>query len=154
MISLILRYIAQVQLLVEIGVSIVPSTVVDFLANKNGRHAAATDADVTEAKGRCLAICFLQSVNNNNSPYLDHLRNSFLDGQEIFPLTLHQAYDVLQRRSMGALHNQLGDGVAFAQKSVIVRSKSHITCFHCGRRGHYANEMHNPEPAAGTSLNL
>jgi hypothetical protein len=136
------RYLAQVQVLVVIGVSIAPSTVGDFVADKNGRRAAATDADVTEAKERYLAICFLQSVNNKYSSYLDHLRNSFLDGQEILPSTLHQAYNILQRRSMGATYNQLegGDGVAFAQESIDGHSKSHITCFQCGQRGHYANE--------------
>jgi hypothetical protein len=87
------RYLAQVQVLVKIGVSSAPSKVVDFVADKNGRHAAATDADVTEDKERYLAICFLRSVNNKYSSYLDHLRNRFLDGQEIFPSTLHQAYN-------------------------------------------------------------
>jgi hypothetical protein len=110
---------------------------------KNGRHSAATDTDVKEAKERYLAICFLQSVNDRYSSYLDHLRNSFLDGQEIFSLTLHQACNILQRRSMGATYNnQLegGDGVAFTQESTNGRSKSHITCFQFGQMGHYANE--------------
>jgi hypothetical protein len=57
-------------------VSIVPSTVIDFVANKNGNQSA-TDDYSDEATERYLTICFLQCVNHIYSPYLEHLRNGF-----------------------------------------------------------------------------
>jgi hypothetical protein len=135
------RYLAHVQVLEEVGVSIVPSTVVDFVAGKNGRIGFETSADVAEANELYLATCFLQSVGPKFTSYLRHLRDGFLDGQNLYPSTLQQAYNILQRRSTSTpqLQPQLpgSDRVAFAQQGTDLRR---ITCFRCGAKGHYANE--------------
>jgi hypothetical protein len=115
---------------------VVPSAVVKHIADINGNQFA-TDDDSVEATERYLAICFLQSVNHIYSSYLEHLRNSFWDGQEIYPTTLHQAYNVLQRRSMPVPQSPLSgcDVVAFAQDSSGTSNNDHIICFQCGQQG-------------------
>jgi hypothetical protein len=132
------RYLAQVQVLQEMGIRLVPSTIVDYVADKNGHQGIVLAADRTEANELYLATCFLQSVNQNYSSYLDHLRDSFLDGQEVYPSTLHQAYNILQRRSVSINQPHLtgGDGVAFTQSS----GARNVTCFRCQEQGHYAND--------------
>jgi hypothetical protein len=75
------RYLAQVQVLAEIGVKLVPPTVIRHVADKNGHAGVVTATDRAEANERYIAVCFLQSVRQRHAIYLDHLRNSFLDGQ-------------------------------------------------------------------------
>ena len=87
------------------------------MAEQHGREVPAA-ADHEEAKQIALAIQFIKGTNANHKPYLSHLRNSYLDGLDVYPNTVQEAYNILQRRE--ELHNVPtveGDGIAFAQKS-------------------------------------
>jgi hypothetical protein len=134
----------------EIGVPIVPSTVVDFVADENERLAAATDADVTEAKERYLSMCFLQSVNNNNySPYLDQFFGWVGDFSD-------DASPGLQRATTsfdGYTHYQLegGDGVAFTQNQSMYAVRVISPDFYADD-GALCQRMQNPERAANTRI--
>ena len=79
----------------------------------------------------------------SHKPYLSHLRNSYLDGLDVYPNTVQEAYNILQQRE--ELHNTLtveGDGIAFTQKSG--RDMSTVTCYSCHQTGHYANSPECP----------
>jgi hypothetical protein len=68
---------------------------------------------------------FIRGTNQQYSDYLTNLRNSFLDGIDNYPLTLHAAYNILQRcESEQTFIQSSGDGVAFAN----VGSGSGGTC--------------------------
>jgi Zinc knuckle len=99
---------------------------------------------------------------------LKHLRNSYLDGTDVYPTTLHQAYYTLQHQEGDTTPILPStDGMAFAQGdrgssaankgNVLSTSEqpatlqqsattftntqpnNNITCYQCGKQGHYAN---------------
>ena len=75
-------------------------------------------ADHEEAKQIVLSIQFIKGTNTSHKPYLTHLHNSYLDGLDVNPNTVQEAYNILQRRE--EIHGMSpvdGDGVAFTQRS-------------------------------------
>ena len=130
-------FLAQVDVLNEVGVTIPDAALVQHVAEQHGREVPAA-ADHEEAKQIASAMQFIKGTNANHKPYLSHLRNSYLDGLDVYPNTVQEAYNILQRRE--ELHNVPtveGDGIAFAQKSG--RDMSTVTCYSCHQTGHYAN---------------
>ena len=86
---------------------------------------------------------FIKGTNANHKPYLSHLRNSYLDGLDVYPNTVQEAYNILQRRE--ELHNVPtveGDGIAFAQKGGW--DMSMVTCYSCHQTGQNANSEECP----------
>ena len=135
-------FLAQVDVLNEVGVTIPDTALVQHVAEQHGRGEPAA-ADHEEAKQIALTIQFIKGTNANHKPYLSHLRNSYLDGLDVYPNTVQEAYNILQRRE--ELHNVPtveGDGIAFAQKSG--RDMSTVTCYSCHQTGHYANSEECP----------
>ena len=109
-------FLAQVEVMDEVGVTIPDSALIQHVAEQHGR-GVATAADRAEAKQIALAIQFIKGTNANHKPYLTHLRNSYLDGLDVYPNTVQEAYNILQRREEA--HNiptVENDGVAFAQR--------------------------------------
>ena len=134
--------LAQVDVMNEVGVTIPDTALVRHVAEQHGR-AAPTDADQEEAKQMALAIQFIKGTNASHKPYLSHLRNSYLDGLDVYPNTVQEAYNILQRRE--ELHGAPpveGDGLAFTQKGG--RDMSTVTCYSCHQTGHYANSPECP----------
>jgi hypothetical protein len=95
-------FIAQVQVLDEVGVSIADQALINKIAETNGNvnldgDADPTDADRASACELSLALQFIRGANRNYKSYLTHLCNSYLDGNDYYPTTLHEAYNILQR---------------------------------------------------------
>ena len=106
--------------------TIADTALVQHVAQQHGRDEPV-EADHNEAKQIALSIQFIKGTNASHKPYLTHLRNSYLDGLDVYPNTVQEAYNILQRRE--ELHGTPpveGDGVAFTQRSG--RDLSTVTC--------------------------
>ena len=88
-------FLAQVEILDEVGITVEDDALVTEVAHQNGREVANED-DQTEAHSQELAIRFIRGTNNNHKGYLRHLRNSYLDGRDNYPRTVHEAYNILR----------------------------------------------------------
>ena len=113
------------------------------VALQNGREVASDD-DRTEARNQELAIRFVRGTNSNHKGYLRHLRNSYLDGSDNYPRTVHEAYNILRRREEETpVPIVEGDGMSFAQSGQR-RDLSNVRCYSCQQMGHYANTPECP----------
>ena len=135
-------FLAQVEVLDEVGVTIANIALLQHVAQQHGRDEPVA-ADHEEAKQIALSIQFIKGTNASHKPYLTHLRNSYLDGLDVYPNAVQEAYNILQRRE--EIHGTSpvdGDGVAFTQQSG--RDPSTVTCYSCQQTGHYANSPECP----------
>ena len=141
------HYNALSQVLDEVGVNIANDALIEAIAVDNGRANAPIQDDREEAKQKALAIRFIRGTNAKHAGYITHLRNSYLDGQDNYPVTLHGAYHILQRREGNNATTQIeSDGVAFAQGGVDTPLYMNgICCYNCQAMGHYANECTLPD---------
>ena len=89
-------FLGQVEVCKEVRVMIVDESLVESIMESNSRAGAPTDADIEATHEQALAICFICGTNDNHKTYLTHLQNSFLDGSDYYPATLHEAYNILQ----------------------------------------------------------
>ena len=99
----------------EVAVTIPDTALIQHVVEQHGRGVPTT-ADQAEAKQIALAIQFIKGTNASHKPYLSHLRNSYLDGLDMYLNTVQEAYNILQRCE--ETHNVPtveGDGIAFAQ---------------------------------------
>jgi hypothetical protein len=152
-------FLGQVKLLEEVGVTIPNKSLVKLITTANGRAGAPDEADWTAARKQVLAIQFIRGANDSHKTYLTHLWNSFLDGTDYYPFTLHEAYNILQRREPeGGLTNIVdADRVAFVNaggERGEPRNLDHIICFDCGERRHYANNCPNRNQGEQGGTNL
>ena len=130
-------FLAQVEVLDEVWVTIADEALGQHVAQQYGRDEPV-GADYEEAKQIALAIQFIKGTNASHKPYLAHLHNSYLDGLDVYPNTVQEAYNILQRREeIHGVPPVDGEGVAFAQRSG--RDLSTVTCYSCQQTGHYAN---------------
>ena len=90
-------FLGQVEVCEEVGVMIVDKSLVELIAESNSRAGAPSDADIETARKQALAIQFIHGANDKHKAYLTHLCNSFLDGSDYYPGTLHKAYNILQQ---------------------------------------------------------
>ena len=135
-------FLAQVEVLDEVWVTIADEALGQHVAQQYGRDEPV-GADYEEAKQIALAIQFIKGTNASHKPYLAHLRNSYLDRLDIYPNTVQEAYNILQRREeIHGVPPVDGEGVAFAQRSG--RDLSTVTCYSCQQTGHYANSPEYP----------
>ena len=135
-------FLAQVEVLDEVGVTIPDTALIQQVAGQLGR-GIPTVADWAEANQIALEIQFIKGTNASHKPYLSHLRNSYLDGLDVYPNTVQEAYNILQ--CCEETHNVPtveGDGVAFTQQNG--RDMSMVTCYSCQQKGHYANSPECP----------
>ena len=155
-------FVRQVEVLEEVGVTIADDGLAQSIAAGKGRAGEPNDDDYANAREQALAIRFIRGSNSTYKPYLTHLCNSYLDGSDYYPSTLHEAYHILQRRELdigsGPVEN---NGVAFVNAGRNEpsadggRNLDHITCYECGRTGHYANQGPNrTEESEGQEQNV
>ena len=136
-------FLAQVEVLDEVGITVEDDTLVAELAQQYGREVPHDD-DCIEARSQELAIRFIRGTNTNHKGYLHHLRNSYLDGRDNYPRTVHEAYNILRQREEDLPPPSIeGDGVSFAQNGQ-GQDMSSVRCYSCQQMGHYANTPECP----------
>jgi hypothetical protein len=145
-------FLAQVQVLDKAGVSIANEALVNQVAVTNGNigsggEANPDDTDRASARELSLAMRFIRGANSNYKSYLTHLCNSYLDGNNIYPTTLHEAYNILQRRESDTATAGVSnhDGVAFMTSGKVI-------CFNCGEPGHYARNCTQEDHRSGPQM--
>jgi hypothetical protein len=137
-------FIAQAQMLNEVGVSIADEALINKIAETNGNvnpdsDADPTDADQALARELSLALWFIRGANGNYKSYLTHLLNSYLDGNDYYPTTLHEAYNILQRQE-----SDVTTGGATTSNGIAFTTAGEVICFNCGEPGHYARNCLHP----------
>ena len=137
-------FMSQVEVMEQVGITVEDESLVESIAASNLREIP-NEMDRAAAREQALAIRFIRGTNEKCKGYLTHLRNSFLEQNDNYPATLHQSYNILQRREMEQpSYSHQVDGIAFATNGTNSirnegRDRSQITCFECGKTGHYAN---------------
>jgi hypothetical protein len=133
-------FLAQVQVMDEVGVTIANEALVQQVAMSNGHVNAArttqpTDTDRATAREQSMAMRFICRVSGTYKSYLTHLHNSFLDGSDLYPTTLHEAYNILQWREGDNTNTGLSvsDCIAFT-------TMTNVTCYNCGKKEHIARD--------------
>ena len=135
-------FLAQVEVLDEVGVTIPDTTLIQHVAKQHGRGVPIV-GDHEEAKQIALAIQFLKDTNANHKQYLSHLHNSYLDGLDMYPNTVQEAYNILQWcKEVHNIPTLESDGTAFAQQNG--QDMSTVTCYSCRQMGHYAKSPKCP----------
>ena len=143
-------FLAQVEVLDEVGITVEDEALVREVGLENGREVP-NDDDQIEARNQELAIRFVRGTNSNHKGYLRHLRNSYLDGSDNYPRTVHEAYNIFRRREEETpAPNVEGDGMSFAQNGQR-RDLSNVRCYSCQQMGHYANTPECPNYTANSS---
>ena len=108
-------FLTHVEVLDEVGVTIPDTALIQHIVEQHGRGVPIA-ANHEEAKQMALTIPFIEMTNASHKPYLSHLCNSYLDGLDVYPNTVQEAYNILQQCE--EVHNipmLEGDRVAFAQ---------------------------------------
>ena len=97
------------------GVTIPEKALIQHVMEQHGRGVPMA-ADHEEAKQIALTIQFIKGTNASHKPYLSHLRNSYLDGLDVYLNTVQEAYNILQQcEEVHNIPTLEGDRVAFAQ---------------------------------------
>ena len=87
-------FLAQVEVLDEVGITIEDDALVLEIGEQNGR-VIPNDDDRVKARNQVLTIRFIRGTNLQHKGYLRHLRNSYLDGTDNYPRMVHEAYNIL-----------------------------------------------------------
>ena len=139
-------YKNRVATLQRIGGCLIAPGVAKEIAMFHGRDVP-NDEDNTEASDKCIAVSFI--TNSSYPKYVNELHNALLDGNDNYPNTLEEAYEIMHLRGpeMTRTHHQ--EGVAFAtvgaQNGTVVpgrngRSFPNIKCHGCEAMGHYSEQ--------------
>jgi hypothetical protein len=146
-------FLNQVEVMEEVGITIADDSLINSIAAAN-QHEEPDEEDRVAAQEQALAVRFLRGTNSHHASYLTHLRNSFLDGYDNYPSTLHDAYNVLQRREPDHTASVIeNDGVAFLNNGQQAGNRRQVTCFNCGEVGHYANQCEKPNQQGNVNCN-
>ena len=136
------QFKTKVAVMDEMGVQLYDQRVAEQYATEGNRTNPNAN-DYRKARDSALAIRFIRGARNGQK-YYKHLRNSYLDSNNVYPSSAHVAYNILLRREEGNEDTTVADfeGVAFANNGVAGgrRDRSTITCFACQQTGHYASD--------------
>ncbi len=129
-----------------------------------------------QAKSRYLAVAFiLGSGRSRFGRLIENLENDYLQGRCNYPTTVTSAYNLLTNckedpQNLTQAIGPINNGVSFTNvegndtkdndaalvnrgqqkgmgKGKKEKNKSHITCHHCGKQGHYINECNEEQSA-------
>jgi hypothetical protein len=145
----------------NIGATISPMGAVVELVRLNVAANADDDATQNAAQELEIAVAFLYGADETRfKSVTDWLANQYLVGQDVYPRTLNEAYTLLtnwqqsNERSPGGteglVYTTTGteeEGVANATR----KDKSHITCYACNEKGHYANDCPTTKEGKSTT---
>ena len=108
-------FLAQVEVLDEVGITIEDDALVMEVGEQNDR-VVPNDDNRIEARNQELAIRFIRGTNLQHKGYLRHLQNSYLDGTDNYPRTVHEVYNILRRREEDLPAQGIeGGGMSIAQ---------------------------------------
>jgi hypothetical protein len=148
------RFMNQVDVMNEVGVSVVDEAMCADVARANGRPGAPNDDDRAEALERTLAMRFIRGGNIRFKTYLTELRHSALNGVTNYPATLTLAYNIMQRREdPGPPTYDNTEAIAFVTAGRDGRTFRDVKCFSCSKKGHYATQCpENDAPEANEGI--
>jgi hypothetical protein len=144
--------VAFVESIKSMGISLSQELVVTDNARSNEREAA-TEEDRHAATERAIAMAFISGASGKYAEYHKHLRNCHLDGHDNYPKTIHEAYNILQRREVDGGVSHGGDNrVAFVNNgatssvtSTARRFQTPRSCFRCHSVEHLIAACPHPE---------
>ena len=90
------QFQAHVHLCVEMGMQLYEPALAENIRKVRG-GTVLLDTDKKEAHDKSTAMQFIRACGYTN--YLNHLRNSFLDGHDLYPRTLADAFTVMDQRT-------------------------------------------------------
>ena len=94
-------FLAQVEVLDEVGVTIPDTALITSIANSHAREEP-NDDDHKEAKQVALSMHFIHGTNANHHTYLQHLCNSYFDGVDAYPssVMMHTTFCGIGRKTI------------------------------------------------------
>eukprot|EP00934_Nitzschia_sp_Nitz4_P002894 Nitzschia sp. Nitz4//scaffold489_size5144//2753//5083//NITZ4_009231-RA/size5144-processed-gene-0.2-mRNA-1//1//CDS//3329552900//2884//frame0 len=163
-------FTAHIKVMERVNCTFADQALIDSVATSNGRRVA-NDADREAAKKRAIATRFLRACNHKHQSYRTHLSDAFLDGNDHYPKTLHDVYNIMQRRQdtrgqypendideEGLTFTQNEEtGVALATQGekgadgnepvpdVHGKTFADVLCYNCNHMGHYASSCPDKE---------
>ena len=96
------QFQAHVHLCVEMGMQLYEPALAENIRKVRG-GSVLLDTDKKEAHDKSTAMQFIRACGYTN--YLNHLRNSFLDGHDLYPRTLADAFTVMDQRTTSKHNN-------------------------------------------------
>ena len=114
------QFQAHVQMCEEMDIQLYePALALSIMTERGGTFV--TDDDKQDAYRQSVAMLFIRACGHGE--YLQHLRNSFLDGKDIYPKRISDAFAIMDQRvpTRGAAHssvvanssNEINTGIAF-----------------------------------------
>ena len=141
------QFQAHVQMCEEMDVQLYePALALSVMAQRGGTFM--TEDDKQNAHRQAVAMRFIRACGHGE--YLQHLRNSFLDGKDIYPKRISDAFVIMDQRvpTRGATHtsivtnnnNKINTGIAFP-----TRGTSTTTSINSGSTTHsdITTTLHN-----------
>ena len=145
------RFMNQVDVIEHCGGHIVDfRMVIDMLPDGVAFDDATEEEMITaekNAKEKCMGCAFLLAADRSRyGKLVEDIENAYIQGDNKYPETLNEAYALLMYWKQDPRNNNRsigvgGEGVAFAQSGEAKQKDiSHITCFICKKKGHYASD--------------